>query len=131
MTHVPGRGRGAILIALPLILVFAACVPAASLPATCHDPSVHFAATLADEHLQPATFGVCHGQEVTITFTIQHDGILHLHGYDDLLEAQEVRKGEKIDFTFEAAHAGQFPIALHTLDAAAEITVGTLTVNEP
>ena len=131
MTHVPGRGRGAILIALPLILVFAACVPAASLPATCHDPSVHFTATLADQHLEPATFDVCRGQQVTITFTIQRNGILHLHGYDDLLGAKEVRKDQDIDFTFAAVHAGQFPIALHTLDGAPEITVGTLTVNEP
>jgi hypothetical protein len=130
MTHVPGRGRGAILIAL-LTLVMAACVPAASLPTTCHDPSVHLAATLADEHLQPATFDVCRGQEVTITFTIQRDGILHLHGYDDLLGAREVRAGQKVDFTFQAAHTGQFPIALHALDGAAEITIGTLTVNEP
>jgi hypothetical protein len=130
MSHVPGRANGSILTAL-LTSVLCACVPAASLPATCHDPSVHLAATLADEHLEPATFDVCRNQQVTITFTIERNGILHLHGYDDLLDAREVRAGQKTDFTFEAAHAGQFPVALHTTDGPAEVTVGTLTVNEP
>lgn len=118
------------LVAL-LATWLAACVPAASLPATCHDPSVHFAATLVDERLVPATFDVCRGQQVTITFTIQRDGILHLHGYDDLLQAREVRAGQTVDFKFTAAHAGQFPIALHTTNGPAEATVGTLIVNEP
>jgi hypothetical protein len=76
-------------------------------------------------------FDVCRGQQVTITFTIQRDGILHLHGYDDLLQAREVRAGQTVDFKFTAAHAGQFPIALHTTDGPSETTVGTLIVNEP
>ena len=118
------------LVAL-LAAVLAACVPATSLPATCHDPSVHFAATLAGERLEPSSFDACRDQEVTITFTIQRDGILHLHGYDDLLQAREVRTGQTVDFTFKAAHAGQFPIALHTTDGPAETIVGTLIVNEP
>jgi hypothetical protein len=117
------------LVAL-LAAVLAACVPATSLPATCHDPSVHFAATLAGERLEPSSFDACRDQEVTITFNIQRDGILHLHGYDDLLQAREVRTGQTVDFTFKAAHAGQFPIALHTTNGPAETIVGTLIVND-
>jgi hypothetical protein len=130
MTGMPGRRGGLTLIAL-LSAALCACVPATSLPATCHDPSVTFAATLVDEHLEPASFDVCRGQKVTITFTIQRAGILHLHGYDDLLQAREVRAGQTVDLSFDAAHAGQFPIALHTTDGPAEATVGTLVVNEP
>ena len=126
----PNRIGHAIPIAL-LTAVLAACVPATTLPATCRDPSVHFAATLVEERLEPATFDVCRGQQVTITFTIQRNGILHLHGYDDLLPAREVRAGQTVDFAFEAVHVGQFPIALHTIDGSAEVTVGTLIVNEP
>lgn len=125
-----GRAGGPVLLAL-LAASLIACVPAGSLPATCRDPSVHFAATLVDERLEPATFDVCRGQQVTITFTITRHGILHLHGYDDLLQAQEVRVGQAINFTFEAVHPGQFPIALHTTDGPAEATVGTLIVHEP
>jgi hypothetical protein len=126
----PSRLGGTIRIAL-LTMALAACVPSTSLPATCHDPSVALAATLVGERLEPATFHVCRGQRVTITFTIQRDGILHLHGYDDQLGAQEVREGQTIDFSFEAVRAGQFPIALHTADGPAEVDVGTLVVNEP
>jgi hypothetical protein len=111
--------------------LLAACVPSTTLPATCHDPSVTFAATLTEERLEPATIEVCRDQHVTITFTIQRGGILHLHGYDDQLAATPVRAGQTIDFSFEAVRAGQFPIALHPADGSEETDVGTLVVNEP
>jgi hypothetical protein len=126
----PGRLGGPILIAV-LTAALSACVPSTNLPATCHDPSVAFSATLVDERLEPATFDVCRGQQVTLTFTIQRDGILHLHGYDEELGAQEVRAGQTLDFGFEAVRAGQFPIALHPADGHDELDVGTLIVNEP
>jgi hypothetical protein len=130
MSHAPSRAGGSTLVAL-LIVLLAACVPSASRPAACDDPSVTFATTLADDRLDPATLDVCRGQQVTITFAIGRDGVLHLHGYEDQLAAQEVRTGETIDFTFEAIHTGQFPIALHPSDGSAEVDVGTLIVNEP
>jgi hypothetical protein len=127
-----GRRRQLNLIPLALLWVMlAACVPSTSLPATCHNPSVAFAATLTEERLEPATFDVCRDQQVTITFTIQRDGILHLHGYDDQLAATQVRAGQTIDFSFEAVRAGQFPIALHPADGSEETDVGTVVVNEP
>jgi methionine-rich copper-binding protein CopC len=129
MSHAYRRAGGSILIALLCLL--AACVPSTTLPATCHDPSVTFAATLTAERLEPATFDVCRDQQVTITFTIQRDGILHVHGYDDQLAATPVQAGQTIDFSFEAVRVGQFPIAVHPADGSAETDVGTLVVNEP
>ena len=128
----PLRGRAALLAAPALLAaVLTACVGDAGLPATCHDPSVSFEATLSDEHLEPASFDACRGQEVTITFTIERDGVLHLHGYDDQVPATEVRAGQETVFEFDAVRSGQFPIALHTTDGPAEVNVGTLTVHEP
>ena len=111
----PLRGRAALLAAPALLVaVLTACVGDAGLPSTCHDPSVTFEATLRDEHLEPASFDACRGQEVTITFAIEQDGVLHLHGYDDQVPATEVRAGQETVFAFDAVRSGQFPIALHT-----------------
>ena len=128
----PLRGRGA-LLAAPVLLaaLVTACVGDAGLPPTCHDASVSFEATLSGEHLEPSAFNACRGQEVTMTFTIERDGVLHLHGYDDQVPATEVRACKETVFQFDAVRSGQFPIALHTNDGPAELTVGALTVHEP
>jgi hypothetical protein len=125
------RGRALLGVAMLLAALLTACVGDAGLPPTCHDPQVAFAATLSDEHLEPASFDACRDQAVTITFTIERDGVLHLHGYDDQVPATEVRAGEETVFAFDAVRSGQFPIALHTTDGPAEVTVGALTVHEP
>ncbi len=128
----PLRGRASWLAAAVLLAaLLTACVGDAGLPSTCHDPSVSFTATLSDEHLEPASFNACRGQDVTITFTIERDGVLHLHGYDDQVPATEVRAGQETVFEFDAVRSGQFPIALHTTDGPAEVIVGALTVHEP
>ena len=117
------QGGRASLLAVPAILavLLSACVGDAGLPSTCHDPSVSFTATLSGEQLDPATFNACRGQEVTITFDIRRDGILHLHGYDDQVPAAEVRAGEETVFELDAVRSGQFPIALHTTDGLAAV----------
>jgi hypothetical protein len=120
----------AVLAALLTIALLTACVGDAGLPSTCHDPSVSFTATLQGDQLEPATFDVCRGQAVTITFTIEQDGVLHLHGYDDQVPATAVRADQEVAFEFDAVRSGQFPIALHTTDRP-ETTVGALTVHEP
>jgi hypothetical protein len=128
----PLRGRAPLLAAsVILAAVLTACVGDAGLPSTCHDPSVSFEATLRDEHLEPASFNACRGQQVTITFAIERDGVLHLHGYDDQVPATEVRAGQETVFKFDAVRSGQFPIALHTTDGPAELDLGALTVHEP
>jgi hypothetical protein len=126
-----GRSRGALAMTLLTAVLVAACVPNAGLPETCHDPAVSFEATLVRERLEPATFDACREQQVSITITIERDGILHLHGYDDQEPAIEVRAGDEVTFDIQAVRSGAFPIALHTTDGPAEVTVGTLTVHEP
>jgi hypothetical protein len=116
-----------------LVLVAAiltACVPQVVLPATCQEPSVVLHATLAAEQLTPGTLEVCRDQRVTLTIDVQRDGIVHLHGYDDEVAATEVQAGETLDLEFTAVRSGQFPIALHTQDGPAEVTVGILIVHE-
>lgn len=128
-----GRARGlaALTLATAVAAAAAGCVPNAGLPQSCHDSSVAFEATLVEERLEPGTFDACRGQEVSLVFAIERDGILHLHGYDNEVPAEEVRAGEPITFTFEAVRSGVFPIALHTSDGPAEVTVGTLIIHEP
>jgi hypothetical protein len=116
-----------------LLLVAAivgACVPQVVLPATCNDPSVMLRAALADTRLEPGTLEVCRDQHVTLMVDVKRDGILHLHGYDDQAPAAEVRAGRTLTLEFTAVRSGQFPIALHTTDGPAEVTVGTLIVHE-
>ncbi len=130
----PARGWAAsplrLALAVASLLVVAGCIPNVSLPDTCNQAAVSFAATLADEGLEPPTFDACRGQHLTLAITAEQDGILHLHGYDDLLGAREVRAGQTIDLEFEATHVGQFPITLHTLDGQDAGTVGTLIVHD-
>jgi hypothetical protein len=45
--------------------------------------------------------------------------------------ATEVQAGETLDLELTAVRSGQFPIALHTEDGPAEVTVGILIVHEP
>ena len=111
--------------------ILIACVPQVVLPATCQEPSVVLHATLADQRLSPGTLEVCRDQRVTLTIDVQRDGIVHLHGYDEQVAATEVQAGETLDLEFTAVRSGQFPIALHTQDGPAEVTVGTLIVHEP
>jgi hypothetical protein len=128
--RISGRPILALVLAVACQAALAGCVPDVGLPATCQQPAVSFETTLSGQRLEPATFDVCRDQRVTITLDVQKDGILHLHGYDDLVGAKEVRAGQRFELVFTAAHVGQFPIALHTLNGQAELTVGTLTVHD-
>jgi hypothetical protein len=107
-----------------------ACVPQVQLPGTCDNPSVVLHATLADEQLTPRTLEVCRHQHVTLEVDVQRDGVFHIHGYDDQASAIEVRDGATLKVVFTAVRSGQFPIALHTTDGPAEVTIGTLIVHE-
>ena len=121
----PARGWAAsplrLALAVASLLVVAGCIPNVSLPDTCNQAAVSFAATLADEGLEPPTFDACRGPHLTLAITAEQDGILG---------AREVRAGQTIDLEFEATHVGQFPITLHTLDGQDAGTVGTLIVHD-
>jgi hypothetical protein len=125
----PFIGRATALLAIAAIMV--GCVPPTVLPETCDDPSVTVPATLRNESLEPGTLEFCRDQRVTLTVTVERDGILHLHGYDDQVAATEVHAGETLELAFTTVRSGQFPIALHTTDGPAEVTVGVLIVHEP
>lgn len=115
--------------ALAVTLLLAACVPAVNLPEDCDAASVTRQATLADNKLDPATIEVCRDQHVTIEYTIEQDGVLHMHGYDDQVDATEVHAGDVIDLELDAKRAGQFPIEMHSAEDA-EAEVGTFIVHE-
>jgi hypothetical protein len=128
-----GMRRPAALVAGAALLaaLVSGCVGDAGLPETCHDASVSFTATLRDNRLEPASFDACRGQAVNMAIAVEQDGVLHLHGYDDEVDATEVRAGQDAVFEFDAVRSGQFPIELHTRDGPAGVTVGALTVHEP
>jgi len=88
-------------------------------------------ATLTDERLEPSILEVCRGQTVTLIVDIERDGVFHIHGYDDQVQAAAVFAGEELELPFTAVRSGQFPIALHTADGPAEVAIGTLIVHEP
>lgn len=126
----PRTGLHRALLALAVLLLAAACVPAANLPDDCDERAVTREATLVELRLEPATLEVCRGQEVSLVLTVERDAVLHIHGYDAEAPAQHVVAGETRTIAFEAVRAGQFPIAIHTTDGPAEADVGTLTVHE-
>jgi hypothetical protein len=131
MTSTAGMGRiQTLLIAVAMLVLTAACVPAEQLPSTCNDPSVTFSATLTVERLDPSTIDVCRNQQVTITVASQADGELHFHGYDDQVPEQDIANGDSLTVKLTASHPGQFPIELHPADGSDEVQVGTLVVHE-
>lgn len=123
-------------IPLLLLLVTAAalagCVtdnrPAES---ACAAASVQLDLTLTAEALDPSDPGVCRGQEVTMVVHSQVDGVIHLHGYDEQVDATPVSAGEDTTLEFTAATSGQFPIELHAADDPRGVEVGIFTVHEP
>ena len=78
--------------------------------------------------LDPSAIAVCKGQQVALRISVDVDGVVHLHGYDDVVEAQGVSAGETATFDFTASLVGQFVIEFHTQDDESEI--GILTVHE-
>ena len=121
-----------VVLLLILASVLAACVADSRPdPELCATPTIELALTLRVDELVPSDPTACRDQEVTLVITVQADGVLHIHGYDDAVPATEVRNGEDLRLTFDAHRSGQFPIELHGLDDPAGINVGILTVHEP
>ena len=97
----------------------------------CSAPTIELTLNLTADALTPGNPAVCRYQEVTLRIESQVDGIFHIHGYDEAVPATEVRAGETLPITFEAARSGQFPIELHPGDDPRGIDVGIFTVHEP
>ncbi len=111
-----------------LLAVTVGCVEQVSAPEDCDASSVDRQASLSGDRLDPEGIDVCKGQEVTIEIASERAGELHLHGYDEEVEAAA---GEIATFEFTATRSGQFVIELHAPDAETAIEVGLLTVHEP
>jgi hypothetical protein len=122
------RTMKATLAVLLLAMVSIGCVEQADLPDDCDASAVQREASLSGDRLDPEGIDVCKGQEVTIDIASERDGELHLHGYDEEVEAAA---GETATFELTATRSGQFVIELHSHDDGSEIEVGLLTVHEP
>jgi hypothetical protein len=115
--------------AVLIMLAVGACTTGSDRPSDCDAPAVTRNVTLrGNGKLDLQTINVCRGQDVTINVTVEADGVLHLHGYDDQTQATSVTAGTKAALEFTATHIGQFVIQLHT--DSDEIGAGVLTVHE-
>lgn len=113
------------LVCLPVV----GCVDQ-NVPADCGDASVARELTLIGVDLGGDRPSVCRGQEVTLGFTAEGDGVLHIHGYEAQVSAVEYRAGERVELRFTAAVSGQFPIEIHTNEDAEGREIGIFTVHE-
>ena len=121
-------GSGLLAGALVGLLV-AGCVDQ-NVPGDCGDGSVARELTLSGIELGGDRPSVCRGQAVTLGFTADGDGVLHIHGYDEQVPAIPYRAGERIELRFTASVSGQFPIEIHPDEDPEGRENGILTVHE-
>lgn len=119
------------ILVIGLALAAGACVPGESQSADCGATEVTISTTLADDALDPPNFDACLDQHVVINVTVEQDGELHLHGFPEQVDEEEVTAGTPLTIEFDAVRTGQFPIELHSATGEDEVQVGTLTVREP
>jgi hypothetical protein len=126
------RRRGVRIGMLSLLapLLVSACV-SDTRPASCAEPSISIDLQLDGASLSPADPAVCRDQQVTLVVHSSVDGVLHIHGYDEQVDATSVTAGEDVRLEFTASRSGQFPIELHTDAAPQGTSVGVFTVHEP
>ncbi len=120
--------RLAALMALPLVM--AGCVTD-SRPSACDQPVISVDLQLTADALTPSDPAVCRDQEVTLIFTSKVDGVIHIHGYDEIVPATPVTANEDLELSFVAERSGQFPIELHPDADPTGVNVGVFTVHEP
>ena len=116
------------LMALPLMI--AGCVTEGR-PSACDQPAATIDLQLTADALTPSDPAVCRDQDVTLVFTSKVDGVIHIHGYDEIAPAVEVTAGEDLHLSFVAERSGQFPIELHRDTDPTGVNVGLFTVHEP
>jgi hypothetical protein len=119
-----------ILVAGALVALLAAGCVDQNVPVDCGDTSVARELTLTGVELGGDRPSVCRGQAVTLGFTADGDGVLHVHGYDEQLPAIQYHAEERIELRFTASVSGQFPIEIHTDENMAGQEIGIFTVHE-
>ena len=117
-----------IVLALVTTTALAACVGGSP---GCEAVPAEIELTLTADTLTPSDPAVCRGSDVTLTVTVEVDGVLHIHGYDAEVPATPVTQGEVVELAFTAERSGQFLIELHTDENTQGVNVGLFTVNEP
>ncbi len=115
---------------MALLLVIAGCVTD-SRPSACDQPAITIDLQVTADALAPSDPAVCRDQDVTLVVTSKVDGVIHIHGYDEIVPATEVTAGEDLHLSFVAERAGQFPIELHPDADPTGVNVGIFTVHEP
>ncbi len=102
-----------------------------SRPSACDQPVISVDLQLTADALTPSDPAVCRDQEVTLIFTSKVDGVIHIHGYDEIVPATPVTANEDLELSFVAERSGQFPIELHPDADPTGVNVGVFTVHEP
>ena len=116
------------LVGLPLLI--AGCVTDGR-PSACDQPSITIDLQLTADALTPSELAACRDQDVNLVVTSKVDGVIHIHGYDEMVPATQVTAGDDLHLSFVAERAGQFPIELHPAADPTGLSVGVFTVHEP
>ena len=99
-------------------------------PDDCDEPAREIEVTVTASALEPNDPAACRDQAVTLLVTSEVDGVIHIHGLDELVPATTISAGEEIVLEFTAERSGQFPIELHPADDPQGVSVGIFTVHE-
>jgi hypothetical protein len=98
--------------------------------AACAADSIEIEVTLTSDALTPENLAVCRDQDVTLRIASEVDGLIHIHGYDEIVPATDVTSGETLELSFVAEREGEYPIELHPAGAPEGVSVGIFTVHE-
>jgi hypothetical protein len=121
--------RATFLLAIAVTALLATCViDTRPDPEMCAQPSVRVAVTVTPESMTPETVNVCRDQEVTLAVTPEVDGVIHVHGYDEVA-TREISAGQPTELVFVVDRVGQFTIEIHG-ETGTGVAVGILTVHE-
>ena len=133
MSYPPVRLPVTRVLLIAVTCAVAGCLSVPSMaPEDCERSEYRVEAQLPpDGSLDPEMLTVCRGQFVTLSLASDRGGVLHVHGYDSWLPAQEVKAGDTVLLEFEAGASGQFPIEFHAEADPQGRSVGVLTVLEP
>jgi hypothetical protein len=99
-------------------------------PETCNADATTVELTVAATTMDPRDPAACRGQDVTLAIDAEVDGVLHIHGLDDLVPATTISAGEATTLEFVADRSGQFPVELHPADDPQGVSIGILTLHE-
>ena len=122
----PRRAALALLVAAAVV---SGCVTQ-DRPETCDAAAAAIEVTVTATGMEPNDPAACRGQELEITVHPEADGVLHIHGLDEIVPATTITDGDPVTLAFTADRSGQFPIELHLSGSSEGVNVGILTLYE-